>query len=112
LNIHTKPTTNSNEKGSPFTFIFGINPAGFTPFEKALYGKRVGDQLDFNIAQADFCEAIGHLAAPLREQACLDGPTFMHVTVTGISRAEDREVVKAMAGGGSCGDCDCGCGGH
>jgi hypothetical protein len=112
LNVHTNASKNSNEKGSPFTFIFGTSPDGITAFEKALFGKHVGDQLDFEIAQAGFCETIGHLATPLREQTGIDAPSFLHVTVTDISRANDREVVKAMASGGSCGDCDCGCGGH
>ena len=112
LIVRPPASTNSNEKGSPFTFIFGTSSSGITTFEKALFGKQVGDQLDFEIAQADFCETIGHLATPLREQTGINGPTSLHVTVTGISRPEDRDVVKAMAGGGSCGDCDCGCGGH
>jgi hypothetical protein len=112
LRIHANTSKSSDEKGSLFTFIFGASPAGYTGIEKALYGKCVGDQLDFEIAQADFCETIGYLANSLREQTGIHGPTSLHVTVKEITRAEDREVVQAMAGSGSCGDCDCGCGGH
>lgn len=107
------PETNDAKKSS-FTFIYGASPFGITPFEKALYGKQVGDQIDFELETTNSCETIGHLEKPLREQTGIHAPTCLHVIVADISRAEDREVISAMAGGGSCGggDCDCGCGGH
>lgn len=98
--------------GVPFKFIFGVGPAGITPFEKALFGKSVGDSIHLDIAPTEYCQTVGHLELPLREQAGIMTPAHLRVTVTDIVRAQDREVVKAMASGGSCSDCGCGCGGH
>lgn len=99
-------------RARPFEFIYGVGPAGITPFEKALFGKGIGDRLQFDLALADACASMGHLEQPLREQTGIAAPVSLRVTITGIARAADREVVKAMAAGGSCGDCGCGCGGH
>ena len=110
--VQRTDTTTEKSHGSLFEFIYGVGPSGITPFEKALFGKAVGDRIQFNIAHTDVCESMGHLEMPLREQTGIFAPVSMRVTITGIAKAEDREVVKAMASGGSCGDCGCGCGGH
>jgi len=112
VNIDTEDASNEAAKGVPFEFIFGVGSEGITPFEKALFGKSVGDSIHLDIAPTEFCQTVGHLELPLREQAGIMTPTRVQVTVTDIVRAQDREVVKAMAGGGSCSDCGCGCGGH
>jgi hypothetical protein len=107
-------TVNSgdNETSAPFEFIYGVGPQGITPFEKALFGKAVGDQVRFDLSPADYCETIGHLEQPLLKQTGIMGPVSLRVTIDGIVKAKDQEVVKAMASGGSCSDCGCGCGGH
>jgi hypothetical protein len=96
----------------PFVFIYGVGPDGITPFEKALFGKVVGDRIDCSNIAGNFSEVLGHLKAALCEQTGIVSADSLHVTVTGVVKAPDREVVKAMAAGGGCGDCDCGCGGH
>ena len=96
----------------PFEFIYGIGPSGVTPFEKALFGKRAGDRIRLDLPSAEWCQTIGHLELPLREQTGITAPVCLEVTVTAIVRAQDRDVVKAMAAGGGCSDCGCGCGGH
>ena len=112
LNIATGNPPVDDASGTPFEFIYGIGPSGITPFEKALFGKTVGNRIQFDLAATGFCETVGHLEIPLRNQTGMTGPAFLDVTVTDITRAQDREVIKAMAAGGSCSDCGCGCGGH
>jgi hypothetical protein len=112
LTLHFPDPSTTDQKEIPFEFIYGIGPSGITPFEKALFGKRTGDRIRFDIAATDFCQAVGHLEHSLREQAGIMAPVCLEATVTGVTRAPDREVVKAMAAGGSCEDCGCGCGGH
>lgn len=112
LTIQTGDTVTDDEPGIPFEFIYGVGPAGITPFEKALFGKGFGDRIEFDIAPSDYCETVGHLQLPLRDQAGIRAPVSLRVTITGVVRAQDREVIKAMAAGGSCSDCGCGCGGH
>lgn len=112
LDLQTDDTAAQKGAGTPFEFIFGIGPSGITPFEKALYRKRVGDRLRFDMAPGDHCQTVGHLEPALREQTGIMTPTCLQVTVTGVVRAKDREVIQAMAAGGSCSDCGCGCGGH
>ncbi|BBO67488.1 hypothetical protein DSCA_14180 [Desulfosarcina alkanivorans] len=114
VSVKVRPGTISSDdhRDIPFVFIYGVGPAGITPFEKALFGKGIGDRVQFDMMFSDYRETIGHLEAPLREQTGIRSPASLDVTVTGIVRATDRDVVKAMAAGGSCGDCGCGCGGH
>jgi hypothetical protein len=112
VDIRIDSTSPDDAAGAPFSFIYGVGPTGITPFEKALYGKGVGDKVEFDLTPADYCETIGHLQAPLREQTGITSPGSMQVTITDVVRAQDREVVNAMAAGGSCSDCGCGCGGH
>lgn len=96
----------------PFAFIYGVGSDGLTPFEKALFGKCVGDSLRMEIPARDHCAILGHLESPLGEQAGIRKPGTLQITVTDVSRAADREVVQAMASGGGCSDCGCGCGAH
>lgn len=112
VNIDANPPSTENAKSVPFEFIFGVGSEGVTPFEKALFGKSVGDSIQLDIAPTEYCQTVGHLELPLREQSGIMAPTHVQVTVTDIVRAQDREVVKAMAAGGGCSDCGCGCGGH
>ena len=112
LTIQTDAAPVDDDTGKPFTFIYGIGPSGITPFEKALFGKEVGDTVHFEIPADNYCDTIGHLELSLREQTGIRAPVHMQVTITAVARAQDREVVKAMAAGGGCSDCGCGCGGH
>lgn len=101
-----------NPSGSPFEFIYGVGSQGITPFEKTLFGKGIGDQVQFDISPADYCQTIGHLEMPMLKQTGIMKPISLQVTIDAIAKATDQEVVKAMAAGGSCSDCGCGCGNH
>ncbi|MFO7714399.1 hypothetical protein [Desulfosarcina sp.] len=112
LNLAAGNAPTGETADTPFTFIYGVGPAGITPFEKALFGRGVGESVTFDIAPGDYCTTVGHLELPLREQTGIAAPDSLRVTITAVVRAKDREVVRAMAAGGSCSDCGCGCGGH
>jgi len=110
LTIHTDKQL--PDHAARFEFIYGVGPDGITPFEKALFGKGVGDHIQLEGEACCSNEALGHLREALCEQTGIASPVAMRVTVQNVVKALDREVVKAMASGGGCGDCDCGCGGH
>ena len=112
LSVDVRDTDAGNPLPAAFEFIYGIGSAGISPFEKQLFGKNVGDQAHYEIGPTEFEQTMGHLALPLFEQTGITSSQRLTVVVTHVVRAEDREVVKAMAGGGSCSDCGCGCGGH
>lgn len=112
LNIQTAEPSAADDPGAPFEFIYGVGPSGITPLEKALFGKGVGDRIRLDVAPSAFGATVGHLELPLRVQSGIMAPVSLQVTVVDVVRAQDREVVKALAAGGSCSDCGCGCGGH
>ena len=112
LSIRTEKSDPAGEGDVPFAFIYGVGPDGITPFEKALFGKVVGERIHIGDTAGNCLEALGHLRPALCEQTGIVSADSLQVTVTGVVKAQDREVVKAMAAGGGCGDCDCGCGGH
>ena len=112
LNLREKAAADAEAPEIAFEFIYGVGPGGITPFEKALFGKRRGDRIDLTLPPGDTCQMLGHLELPLREQTGIAAPAALEAVVTRVVRAGDREVVKAMASGGSCSDCGCGCGGH
>jgi hypothetical protein len=112
LAIQTAEPSDAADSRARFVFIYGIGPSGITPFEKALHGKRIGDRIRLDVPASAFCETVGHLDLPLRKPSGIMTPVSLLVTVIDLERAQDREVVKAMAAGGSCSDCGCGCGGH
>lgn len=100
----------------PFTFVYGISTDGLTPFERSLFGKTAGDRLKLEIPSGTGCEIFGHLTRVLGENLDFSASRQpvsrqMDITIVAVSRATDREIIAAMAGGG-CGSCDCGCGLH
>ena len=112
MKVSLSVKSGENESQVPFEFIYGVGSQGITPFEKALFGKGVGDEVEFSLSPSDYCETIGHLELPLLKQTGIMSPVSLKVTINAIVKAKDQEVVKAMAAGGSCSDCGCGCGGH
>lgn len=112
LNVSTGNAASNDDTAIPFSFIYGVGTSGITPFEKALFAKGIGDHIQFDLASSGYCETLGHLEEPLRQQTGITSPVSLQVTITDVVRSSDREVVKAMAAGGSCSDCGCGCGGH
>ncbi len=97
----------------PLEFIFGLGVSGLTPFEYELAGRRAGEQGVIQVDRATALEVFGRLLPWRLELPSSPDPFYLHYKITGISNAESREVVKAMAEASACGgDCDCGCGSH
>ena len=103
----------------PFDFIFGIASDGMCPFEYALLHKAVGDRLHLSVPRAEASRTFAHLYRPLCAALSLPealGIFSLDITVSAVTDAEPREVVRAMAqvaeADGCGGDCGCGCGGH
>lgn len=95
----------------PVEFIFGLGVDGLSDFEYHLEGKTVGEKLQYRLQRSRLEETFGHLL-PLMEALPSDIPEFyLHVEITAVSEASQRQLVKALAEGASCG-CGCGCGLH
>ena len=97
-----------------FSFIFGLAPEGMSPFEYQLVDKVVNDEVQLHLKTANLGTFFEHLNPPIWDLVKDRDEIFLNVKIAGISKAENREVVKAMAemaghGGGGC-DCGCGCG--
>ncbi len=97
-----------------FSFIFGLAPEGMTPFEYQLVEKVENDEVQLHLKKNSFGNFFEHLNPPIWDLVKDRDEIFLNVKIAGISKAENREVVKAMAemagnGGGGC-DCGCGCG--
>ena len=104
--------TENTEQTASVTFIYGIGMSGLTPFETALSGKTRGDCLTLDVSSEQFGEFFGHLGCSLLQAIPAQPPWRLLITVDSLTRAGDRELVKAMAGmeGGCGGGCGCGCG--
>jgi hypothetical protein len=95
-----------------FEFVMGVEPEGYTTFEYELLEKKVGDVLHFEIPGWRFDEMFGRLAIPLPEKVRSMDAFFMKVTVYSIDDADQKELIRAMAGRvGDCGGGGC-CGNH
>lgn len=97
-------------------FIYGVGTEGLSLFEKVLFGKHPGDEIELEVNSFRINEALGHLKPVLR--SCLPGTPsfFIKARVLSVETASNREVVQAIAANvavdscGCGGDCGCGCG--
>ncbi len=99
---------------SQFSFIFGLAPEGMSPFEYKLVDKVVNDEVQLHLKETGLNAFFEHLNPPIWDLMKDRDEIFLNVKIAGISKPENREVVKAMAemaghGGVGC-DCGCGCG--
>ena len=97
-----------------FSFIFGLAPAGMTPFEYELIEKIEGDEVKLHIKKENITKLFEHLNPPIWDLLDGRGEIYLKAKIQAISAADNREIVKALAdmtahGGGDC-DCGCGCG--
>ena len=94
-----------------FTFIYGLGPAGLTPFEYALAGKAKGDRVCLHIKSEEIDRIFLHIHLPFIHEFRNQKDCFMMADITAIEGATSREVVQAMAAMAECeSHCDCGCG--
>ena len=88
-----------------YAFIYGIGSQGLAPFESALAGKAVGDEVCIRVNQSNFRETFQHLSIPLPEIPDDNPSVSYRVKILKISSANNREIVTAMAQQSSCTDC-------
>jgi len=91
-----------------FEFIFGMGSQGLCPFEFQLADKKEGDGLSLHVRGEDLGDLFQHLplpSLPIRESA---DAFYLKVTIVKVSEADPKEVIKALAEAGSCGDHCCG----
>jgi hypothetical protein len=88
--------------------VFGVGSHGLTPFEAQLADKPVGYQLDFQIPAEGLHAFFGHIFPPFHRLPDRPGMIFLNVQINGITQADPREVVKALAEVANCGDHCCG----
>lgn len=111
-------TAGTSEKGSDiiehprnFTFIYGLGPAGLTPFEYALAGKARGDNICLQMKSEEMHRIFLHIHLPFIHELTNHTEFFLEANITAIEDATSREVVRAMAAMAECdSNCDCGCG--
>lgn len=91
-----------------FSFIYGIGPAGLTPFESLLAGLSAGDTVRVKVEAGTQGEAFGHLRSFMPE--IKEGIRAVHYMcrVEELAPARPREVIRALAETASCGDQCCG----
>ncbi len=99
-----------------FDFIYGIFPAGLTPFEVALGDMNKGQSAKLLLTSQELGTFFGPLLQPVRQVVglhILPEKLSLLVELMACTEASPREVVQSMAkslsNGGCGGSCDCGC---
>lgn len=92
------------------TFIFGVGPEGLAPFEQALHGRAVGEDVRFTVAAGEAGRFFGHLAPAVLRRFDRDAEALLAARIEAVERPDPREVVRALAEATGHGPCDCGCG--
>jgi len=89
-------------------FIFGAGSQGLCPFEFQLAAKKEGDGLSMRVRGEELVDLFQHLL--ISSLAVLEsvGAFYLKVKIVRVSEADPKEVIKAMAEAGSCGDHCCG----
>lgn len=101
-----------------YEFVFGIGSGGLTPFEYELAEKNAGDHLDFHLRDSEVRVFFEHLYPPMLGVFLDHSELSLSARIISIEKAQNREIIKAMAemtarSEGSCscgGGCGCGCG--
>lgn len=97
-----------------FRFIFGLGVDGLTPFEYALAGKSIGDQICLQLKPEELNRIFRHIIPPFINIMVSHSEFFLTAKIIAVEPADSREVIRAMANMAECGsacDCGCGCGG-
>ena len=95
-------------QSSQFEFIYGLGISGLTPFEIHLADKTVGEEVRLHINREEIQQVFQHLILfPLNLPEHL-GDFYLKLKIIKVSRAEQREVIKALAEIANCEDYCCG----
>jgi hypothetical protein len=93
-----------------YDFIYGIGSDGITPFEKVLFGKYPGDQIQLKLEAGPPTEIFGHLTCSIADMLNHIWPEHLDISIASVEPVGNRELVKAMAQTSGClGGCECGC---
>lgn len=103
----------------PFEFVYGVGANGMTPFELAFQERSTGDRIRLVVKKEEAVAFFGRFLGPVTKAAkisLIPPTTCLDLTVDAIGKADDSEIVKALAGslgegghGGCGGSCGCGC---
>ena len=111
ITFSTDPADMPSPAPIDVSFIYGVGADGITPFERALYGKSPRESVNLRVDVDHTPSLFGHLACDVVATSPLSPPYKLNATVISVEKADDRELVKAMAKSSQCGaGCDCGCG--
>ena len=90
-----------------FEFIFGAGSQGLCPFEFRLADKREGDDLCLRVRGEELVDLFQHLPLPSLLVQEIFGAFYLKAKIMKVSEADPKEVIKAMAEAGACGDHCC-----
>ena len=93
-----------------FDFIYGLGTEGLTPFEYELAEREVGETISLSVRRGRIPELFGHLWPFLPAFPGDEETLYLKIHLLGLSIADQREVIKALAeaadsGGHSCDHC-------
>jgi hypothetical protein len=94
---------------SELNFIYGVGKDGITLFEKALFGKCPGDEVTVEVKPWQIDDVLGHLNQHIQDLIPIKASCFLKARVVSVVKPDQREIVRAIAGGA--GSEGCGCGG-
>ncbi|MBW1802975.1 MAG: hypothetical protein JRJ85_19865 [Deltaproteobacteria bacterium] len=100
MNILREPVTEA--------FIFGIGTGGLTPFEYQLVGKKEGDTLAIHVEGQNMAGTFQHLFFPSLGISEASAPVYLKIKVVKVMKADQREVIGAMAENAGCSGHCCG----
>jgi len=97
----------------PWEIIFGIGSEGITPFEYEIVNRSIDDEILIRLTREEIPFKFKHLTQFILENIETRDFFYLKVRIVNISKADSREVVKALAGNVKHGNgCGCGCDGH
>ncbi len=113
VNARTQPDADDlNPKRSTFDFIFGLGIEGLTPFEFLLSEQVENGCFSLKLRPNEVCQTFQHITLPYGDFPESTESIFFTFQVIKVEKADNREVIKAMAELSSCGGVSCECCSH
>jgi len=92
-----------------YDFVYGVGPHGLSPFEFELANMGEGEEIVIPMSTRGMPDFFCHHLIPLSAIPEGVGAFYLRMRIVGVSAADQREVIKAMAEAAACGS---GCCGH
>jgi hypothetical protein len=93
----------------PYDFVYGVGAHGLSPFEFELADKGEGDEMVIPVHTEEMADFFCHHFIPQLAIPAGVGEFYLRTRIAGVSAADPREIIKAMAEAAACGR---GCCGH